>query len=297
LENNRAILKILLPVDFSENSLNACRYAFLISHYSPVEIVLFHACYSPALDLIELTEGKNVRRKLKNEVQVNLYAQAENELTSFKNKIMCLPEASFYKESDLQTTIKLGTVKENIQTVAQEILPDMVIMGTHGKDNTNSFLGSITEFAIDKLGFPVLAIPSSSFYILSKINSILYITNFNESDFQSIKKLLELTQNLDMRIHCMHIGEGNIERKKLKMEGMIEYFKKAYNKYNIEFQLITVDEKKDIIPSIENYIEKNEISMISITHKQRNMLEKYLRLDLTKNIFNKIHIPLLVFHS
>jgi nucleotide-binding universal stress UspA family protein len=297
LENNSQIKRILLPVDFSDNSLNACRYAMKIAHTAQSGILVFHAYYSPALDLIELTGGRTTRKRLTEDVELNLMSQAENEMDNFVKRIFNLPEAKDFKKHDLKTIVKLGSVKEVILSVAEEFQPDLVVMGTHGKNNsTPSLLGSITEFAIDKLHFAVLAIPAPTDYTPIDLKSIIYLTNFDETDFQSIKKLLELTGAIDVDIHCAHIGGGNEERKKVKLEGLVEYFKKAYDKSSIVYHLLSIDEKKKIISSIEDYIARNGIGMISLTHKQRNILMKYINPDLTKKIFYKIKIPLLVFH-
>lgn len=289
--------KILLPVDFSDNSLNACRYALKIALTTKSGILLFHACYSPALDLIALTGGKNTRKRLTEDVGINLISQAEDEMSSFVKRIFKLPEAKGFKKTDLKKIVKLGSVKEVILSIAEEFQPDLVVMGTHGKNNSSSsFLGSITEFAIDKLHFAVLAIPAPIDYTPVDLKSIIYLTNFDETDFQSIKKLLGLTGAIGVDIHCAHIGGGDEERKKVKLEGLVEYFKKAYDSSSIIYHLLSIDEKKKVISSIEDYINRNGIGMISLTHKQRNILNKYINPDLTKKIFYKIKIPLLVFH-
>lgn len=298
LKDQNKIQKILIPTDFSENSLNACRYAFIFAKNYPADLILFHAHYSPALDLIDLTEGKNIRKKLSDEVNSNLTNEAESDMQAFKLNILKLQEAEGFSENNIKTIIKLGSVKEEILSITHEINPDLIIMGTHGKNNAvTSFLGSVTEFVIDKLGFPVMAIPVTSVSKLNEMKSILYLTDFNEADFQSIKKIIELTDNLNIHIHCMHVGGGNDERKKVKMEGLIEYFNKAYNYSAISFKLLSVDEKKNVLPAIENYSYENEISIISVTYRQRNILEKYLKPDLTKRIFHRMEIPLLIFHS
>lgn len=297
LENGNQVKKILLPVDFSDNSLNACRYALKIARTTKSVILVFHAYYSPALDLIELTGGKTRRKKLNEDVSLNLMLQAENEMGIFIEKIFRLPEYKDFNRNDLNTIVKLGSVKKEIRSVTEEFKPDLIVMGTHGKNNSvSSLLGSITVFAINKLHYPILAIPAPTIYSPAELKSIIYLTNFDETDFQSIKKLLELTGPIGVDIHCMHIGGGNEERKKIKLEGLVEYFKKAYNKSLITYHLLSLEEKKKIIPSIEDYLNSNGISMISLTHKQRNMLEKYFIPDFTKKIFHRINTPLLVFH-
>jgi nucleotide-binding universal stress UspA family protein len=298
LENVRQIKKLLLPVDFSENSLHACRYALQIAWQTQSEILIFHAYYSPAFDLIEMTGTKMTRRKLKENVNQKLLPEVTLEMIEFIKTLSTLPEAKNFKKDSFKYVIKPGSVKEELLTIAKEYLPDLVIMGIHGKNNNVEFmLGSITEYAINKLHFPVLAIPAITSKTSIEFNSIIYLTDFDETDFQSIRKLLEYTSVLKLNIHCIDIGGGTEQRKKLKMEGLIDYFKIVYYNCSIVCYLFSSEEKKNIIASIENYISKNNISMVSITHRKRNIIRKYLQPDLTKKLFENSRLPLLVFHS
>jgi len=295
LETKHQIEKILVPVDFSENSLNACRYALKIALETKADIFLFHAVYSPAFDLIEMTGNKTTRKKLKENVEQKLLLEATPEMEKFIDSLTKLPEARKISNDEIKSLIQSGSAKEEILSFSKEYQPDLIIMGTHGKDKSAvSMLGSITEYAINKLSFPILAVPLSIDYsALPK--SLLYLTDFDETDFHSIKKLLEFTTIFKMNIHCAHIGGGIEERKRAKLEGMIEYFKTAYNNSSIQYYLIIDDKKKNIVQLIQDYIQQHNIDIVSLTHKKRNLLKKYFTSDLTKKIFHKVKLPLLVF--
>jgi hypothetical protein len=97
LENNTKYRKILLSTDFSENSLNACRYGMVLAKECPVELIIFHAAYSPALDLIKLTEGRNIRKKLIDEVSTGLFLETEIEMQNFKYKILSFDKSCKFR--------------------------------------------------------------------------------------------------------------------------------------------------------------------------------------------------------
>jgi nucleotide-binding universal stress UspA family protein len=59
------IKRILVPVDYSECSRFACRYAIKIACKLGVEIRLFHTYYSPAFDLIELAGAVQTQSQLR----------------------------------------------------------------------------------------------------------------------------------------------------------------------------------------------------------------------------------------
>ncbi len=292
---NQLIKKILVPVDYSECSKFACRYAIKIACKLNAEIKLFHVYYTPAFDLIELTGTVEIQAQLKNEVSVNL-AETEKETAEkfIKDISMYLSEcrgSSIKISYDLST----GVPEDEIIRFSNEYSPNLVIMGTLGKGHSNTIMGSVTETIIKKLKFPVMTIPDEySFIGKGNINSLMYVTEFDESDFLSIKKLMNLTKQLDLKIFCVHIGEEKSEWDNIKMDGLKEYFKKAYGKTEVDCGFIY---SKNILPEIDKFIQDERINIVSLTSRKRSIIDKLFKPDLTKKLFYHTNIPLLVFHS
>ena len=66
------IKKILVPVDYSECSEFACRYAAKIACKLGGQIRFLHAYYTPSFDLIELSGTVQIQSQLKEEVTVKV---------------------------------------------------------------------------------------------------------------------------------------------------------------------------------------------------------------------------------
>ncbi len=288
---------ILVPVDYSEYSTVACRYAANIARISGNKLCLFHAFYSPAFDLIELTGGLQTQQQLRADVTEKLIEIENDDMLKYISNLHQFKEFEQLDSTHVVFEIKAGLAKDEILSIASEINPEMVIMGTRGADKkTSSLLGSITEASIRKLKVPVLAIPEDYQFIDQKnINRLIYLTDFDESDFLSIKKLMRFAQYSKAEIHCIHIGPGKDKWEILKMEGLKDYFRKVYHKEFVECHIL--DNKPDLLQSLDKYVQENKINMISLTHRQRNLLDKILKPSLTKKIFYHSQIPLLVFHS
>ncbi len=292
---NLSIRKILVPVDYSECSNYACRYAAKIACKSGALIKFIHAYYTPSFDLIELSGTVQIQSQLKEDVTVNLEKAeretAENFITTFKKQITtCDPE-----RLDISYDVLPGVPEDEIINYCHHYKPDLVIMGTHGKDKAKTIMGSVTETVIRRLSFPVLAIPEKySFVELENIRNLMYVTEFDESDFISIKKLMNLTNQLGLKIHCVHIGEKGGEWDRVKMDGLKEYFRNVYGKTKVVCSLI---HSKDILADINDYVQVKKINIISLTTRQRGIIDKLFKVDLTKKLFYHTNIPLLVFHS
>lgn len=288
---------ILVPVDYSDYSTLACRYAAKIASKANNKICLFHSFYSPAFDLIELTGGLQTQQQLRADVTEKLIESETNDMATYIEKLFKFSEFKLLEKDDIFHEIKAGLAKDEILAFAQELKPEMVVMGTRGADKkTSSILGSITEVSIRKLRVPVLAIPEEySFIGHENLKNIVYLTDFDESDFQSIKKLMRFTQYFNMTIHCIHIGPEQSNWEKVKMDGLKDYFQKAYQTESVECNIL--ENTPDLLQALDQYIIDSKINIISLTHRKRSLLDKVLKPSLTKKIFYHTQIPLLVFHS
>lgn len=288
---------ILVPVDYSAYSILACRYAAKIAEKSDNKLCFFHAFYSPAFDLIELTGGLQTQQQLRADVTEKLIENENEDMDKFIDSLYQFPEFAPIPKKEITSEIKAGLAKDEIIALANEIKPEMVIMGTRGADKkTASILGSITEVSIRKLKVPVLAIPEDYKFVgQQNLNRIVYLTDFDESDFASIKKLMRFTQFLNLSIHCIHIGPRKDKWELLKMEGLKDYFQKAYHKESVECHIL--DNKPNLLEALDKYVLENNINIISLTHRKRSLLDSVLKSSMTKKIFYHTQIPLLVFHS
>jgi nucleotide-binding universal stress UspA family protein len=291
------IKNILVPVDYSEYSELASRYALKIAYKAQANIKFFHAFYSPAYDLIDLTGNRNAQNRLREEVTQKLMITETENMNKFLASLKVYISNSGLSEKQISFKIMPGLAKEKIMEIASELQPDIVIMGTKGKDKReNSILGSITEIVIRKLNFPVLAVPENYKFIgIENLDSIVYITDFDESDFLSIKKLMGFTNLMGLRIHCLHIGNKPDIKDKIKMDGLKDYFQKSYKGSKVECDILAPE--VNTIDAINNFINEKDINLISITSKKRNVYEKIFKPSLTKKLFYYSNIPLLVFHS
>lgn len=294
--SDQPIKKILVPVDYSDCSVFACRYALKLACRLNAEIRLFHTYYSPAFDLIEMASAVQTQAQLKEEALTNLEASeketAENFLKSLREyRVECqLPDIQVSYE------IKPGVPEDEIKRYSEWYEPDFVIMGTHGKGNgMSSIMGSVTAAVIGRIDYPVMAIPEKYKFIGEKnIKNIMYVTDFDESDFLSIRTLMNLTDPLGLDIFCVHVGNDPTSWDTVRMEGLMEYFRKSYGKSQVDYKLIS---QKNLLEDIDALIQEKNINILSVTSHRRNILEKLFRANITKKLFYHTSIPLLVFPS
>lgn len=160
------IRKILVPVDYSECSKFACRYAIKIACKVGAEIKFFHTYYSPAFDLIELAGAVQTQTQLREEVTTNLEESEKATIESFIQQMK-----NYAAECGMQATlfsynIAPGVPEDEIIQFSQEYEPDLVVMGTHGKGTgVGSIIGSVTAAVINRISFPIIAVPEKYIFV------------------------------------------------------------------------------------------------------------------------------------
>src|SRR5512145_2986236 len=127
------IQRILVPVDYSECSRFACRYAVKIACKLEAEIKLFHTFYSPAFDLIELAGAVQTQSQLREEVTVNLEESERNTMEQFMKSIQEYVIECSMPSVSISYDIVPGVPEDEIVTYSQSYQPDLIVMGTKGK--------------------------------------------------------------------------------------------------------------------------------------------------------------------
>ena len=289
------IKRILVPVDYSDCSRFACRYAIKIACKLGAEIKLFHTYYSPAFDLIELAGAVQTQSQLRDEVTVNLEESEKETMESFLNGLKEYVASCGMPAVKLSYDIAPGVPEDEIIHFSETYNPDLVVMGTKGKGTgVGSIMGSVTAAVINRITFPVLAIPEKYNFIGEEnVKNVLYVTDFDESDFLTLKSLMNLTDQLDLDIHCVHIGDDPNSWDKVKMEGLMAYFSKAYGKNQVTYSFIS---QKNLLLDLDQLIRDKSINILSLTAHRQSIVEKLFKPNITKKLFYHTSIPLLVFH-
>jgi len=296
VERLKSVRRILVPIDFSDHSLVACNFALGLAHKLKSEIMLFYSYFNPIVGAEPSIEDYSL--------QVNLDAiigNQENEAFSKMEELKIKLEDFVKKEKFIGVKISYhldrGAPEELILQYCDEYDPGVIVMGTRGKsESTIDFIGSVTNKIIKKAKVPVFAIPQKSVYMgINYMNSILYATDFDDSDFKALRKLMTLIRPFNMKIFCIHIAlDASSTFDKVKMNSLKDHFYKEYGEYNLYCDLIEHD---DVVQGLEDYIDEKDIDMIAMTTHKRGVFERLFNPSLAKRMLFHTNIPLLVFHS
>ncbi len=285
------MIKILVPVTFTDYSINALTYALTLAGKFPSEITLLH-CFSEYEDIEENAPDENdyseanVRKR-----EADARDRLADLCQSAINKMTTVQDHNI----ELQNRFEFGYPEDVIPQICNEMHPDVVVMGTKSKGETiKELLGSITSDVMKKAEFPVLAVPAGSSIDLEQLSRVLFITDFSDNDYISIHKLIRLITPFNTVIHAVKFmnhkpDSGDIRR----LEQFKDYCDATYRNHRLEYSYQQVEQ---FIPALESYVNENKINLIALTRRKRNMIAQLFSPEITRKILFHTDVPLLVFH-
>ena len=295
IQKIQIIRRILVPVDFSEFSFNACRFAVSLAEKYKAEVKLVHVFYNPAIDVSPYADHYSYQIKLVESLREIEKSARENMLKlEHKLKIWCIKE----NHPNIRITAKLinGFSYDEIIDYSLKYKPALIVMGTRGLtiDNYKAF-GRVVSKVIENSTIPVLAIPAGTVRSIDEIKSLMYATDFDPSDYSALNRLLSMVAPFNIKLHCVHICL--VEKKPwdtVKLDELKTHLLTEYKGVDISFNNIISD---NLLTGLETYIRDNHIDALAVTTHKRNLLEKIFIPSVSRKIYSETGKPLLIFHA
>jgi nucleotide-binding universal stress UspA family protein len=296
IEYLKSIRRILVPVDFSVHSENAAEYALHVAGQLKSDIKLVNAYLdpmgAPQAYLESYTYQLNIDSVIR-EVEQETHKSLEAMASRLKKKI----KEQGIKGVKISFDLFKGSAVDVILNEIEEFKPGMVIIGSRGSEleGIRTF-GSVTAHLLQKSTVPVLTVPknfdSKNF---KSPERVLYATNFDETDFSALRRLVAFVKPFNAKIYCVHAAteESNLVDE-VQLRKMRQYLYDSMDSYNIECGLL---ETSDIQTGIEDFIKDHNIDVLAVTTRKRNIITRIFKRSMTRKFLFHSHIPLLVFRA
>lgn len=160
------VTKILIPVDFSDYSLQACQFGFsFAAAVKNAEIVLLHVYFSPIyVPTLSFHMDDDPSFNMENQEAINsIIETVHKELHKLSETIEKKIAVGEFPKVPYHCILRDGVPEEEILAYAKEIKPQIIIMGTRGSSQKEmELLGSVTAEVIERSRGFVYAIPEKT---------------------------------------------------------------------------------------------------------------------------------------
>jgi nucleotide-binding universal stress UspA family protein len=263
---------IIVPVDFSDTSVNAAKYAIELAKNIPDAVITLYHVYSTISFSALTSKDENSRQMI-----------SEAELKTLKNKL----DGGF---DNITCVAEPGSLVECLAEYALGNHSDLVVMGITGSSKlTQVFMGTNTLNVIRNISCPVMIIPPDAKY--TGLKRVVFTSDFQDvartTPFASIKKVLDIFKpKLDiLNVDSEHFVELTPEFK-IEKEAMED----KLGSYDPEFSFLR---SYDFLEGISSFVESRNIdAIITVPHKH-TLFNQFFVTSTTKKLAYHSTVPII----
>lgn len=254
---------ILVPTDFSDNSLKALSYAANLARVTDRGIVLLNCFDMPAGNSHMMMDLSERMRK-----------DAENELKDTLTKM-----SSDLSGLDVKTMAHYGPLDDGVKISSKTYSVDLIAMGTKGASNLASrIFGSNTLQIMKIIDLPLLAIPENT--VWEKWEDIVLAMDLQDKNHKShLKTIKGVLNNPATALHILHVNtsvEDNMDKTGIASDLSAQL---GDQKHDVIYHLA-----ESVSDGIIDFIEHNECDLLVLIKRKYSFLERLLRSSVTKSL-------------
>lgn len=266
----------LVPVDFSDTSVNAAEYAVELARDIPGANIILYNVYN-SISFAVLSDKEEGSRKMITDLELN---DLRTGLLSKGNV-----EMTFESEA--------GSFIENIQRYVLGNHVDMVVMGITGSSRIKQvFMGTNTLNVIRHISTPVMIIPPDAKFL--GLKKVLFTSDFKDvartTPFATLKTILDTFKpkleilNVDSEHYIELTDEFKLERDSMEQK---------LGAYDPEFSFLRAF---DFLEGINRFVETKEIDAIITMPRKHSFLSQLFKTSHTKKLAYHSHVPIIAIH-
>jgi nucleotide-binding universal stress UspA family protein len=278
--------KILLPTDFSDNSINAIRYAIELFRDEACTFYVLNVYRVPFLTNPDISYFDN-----QNLVHIEKSLQ-ESSIINLNKLLDSIRENSGSKH-DFKTISKYNFLVDAVKEVIKEEGIDLIVMGTKGATGAKEiFMGSNTGDIIMKVDCNILAVPERVTY--SDPKEIAFPTDFRiDYTPDELECLTSIARKNDAFLRVLHIQNYPLNKHQNENREKLENLLK--DKVNYRFYTLT---NIDFDTALNCFTQsRGDIDMIAIIARHYGFFERLFFRPKVEELSFHTKVPLLVLHK
>ncbi|MDH3652529.1 MAG: universal stress protein [Saprospiraceae bacterium] len=273
---------VFLPTDFSEASKQGLHYGLALAPTlfpNGVRFVLFHVYHLniPGGEFEHVYADDNIQKE-----------ESEARIQELLEELKAL-----YPDLQIETKVAYGYASNAIVEQSEKEKADLLIIASKHRTTFDRIMqGSNTRRIAYQSNCPVLIVPEECGY--QKIEKVLFATDFQIDNLQEqISFLKYFVKVYDPEIKTLHLhgkDETDLSVKAAQSEKIFDLLgSKKYSHFFLEHEAVA--------KGITDFTEGYQADLLVLTHHDRGMVESVFHRSLTKQLIDKINIPLLILHS
>jgi nucleotide-binding universal stress UspA family protein len=252
MENKRNIM--LVPVDFSEISINALQHAAQVAKHFNNDLILLSILEEDFLSNIFSFSKNETKDNLAKEAMMNRLKEKANEVNKAFG-IHCITE------------VRSGKIYKTIIETAEEFGCDCIIMGTHGASGVERVIGSNASKVISYSTTPVIVVKTDK--NPNAYKNIVFPVDLSKESKQKVKWALHIGKAYNATIHILTYKIGD-EFLNIKLNANIKQIEGIFDENGVKHTTTILEDDDDFARRTLEFAETQLTDLIMIMTQQEN---------------------------
>jgi len=273
--------QFIVPVDFSETSKNAARFAAQLSaSVGGAELILYNV-----FDKIEAgSDGTPLEDDDK-----------------ARKSVMELALQSVFNELSKLTSARITSVAEegddfvdNLESYVRRYKIPLIVMGITGASRmAQIFMGSNTLDVVRRRIAPTIIVPPDAQFKGAK--NIMFVTDFKDMEKTiPIAPLKEVLDMFDPVLHVVNVDSEHYVELTDEYKAERTVLHNMIKDYNPEYYFIRI---YDFIEAINQFVQDHDIDMILTIPKDQSFFHNLFKTTHTSQLAYHSHVPIISIHA
>lgn len=267
-------MKIIVPIDFSDNSIKALEFAISLATKKQGKITLVHVVEvvydfasqaSLALDAL-FTDGENLLKKI-----LTKYSAAEVPM-------------------DYQ--ILEGNPAISVARIAEEQEATLIVMGTQGASGIKkALIGTTTVSLIREAKCPILVVPAQA--NVAEIKKVTLALEFANHEEKFIDWIVDMSKRWELGLEILHVRSDQSFKEELAIHGIEFYLQKKFPGLLTRIHTFYAE---NAAAGLDLYMQEHDNMILVMCHAHRNLWDQIMKKSQSIQMAYHTHIPLLILN-
>lgn len=271
--------RILVPVDFSKESLNALDAAHSLAKDTDSEILVLHIVEDPNVESMKISGEAHY------DPMENVYVKLLLDKT--KQRLEALVNDPKMTDIKISYKVEIGNAYSSIAKNIASHKASLIFMGSKGASGLQEVLvGSVADKTVRYAACPVIVVKDKC--ELGNIKDIVYATDLNDDHEQIIDDLKEMQSHFGAKLHLLKVFNSEwttVAEAKERADKFVDYF-------GLTDCTVAVKMSSDMAEAIMEYASEIDAGMIAIGTHDRHGLLHLIASHVSKNVVNHAHRPI-----
>lgn len=267
--------KIVIPIDFSDTSVNALSYGHRLATDMGAVTKTLYAYVPDPTEVLSTGKGQD-----------EILAERKKELEHLTSALNTDWASDILKVSMAEAECVVGFPTEQIVSAADRNNAALIILGTTGAAKSKEIFGSVSTSVIDASAVPILLIPEQAKY--TGVNRIAYAYQDEKIDQHCLTQVADFCRHFNTELHLVHV----VRAASTSTYDPSSAIKNLYPTDLLHMHI--VEDDNDPARALSSFAVDHHIDILAVGTKKKNLFQQLFTRSTSKWLAIHSQVPVLI---